>query len=38
VIRGARAVMNLATGRSVVETRPGGRVRGLFIPGQGQSQ
>lgn len=34
VIRGSRAVMDLATGRSVVETRPGGRVRGLFVPGQ----
>ncbi|MEQ8349334.1 MAG: lipopolysaccharide transport periplasmic protein LptA [Sneathiellaceae bacterium] len=38
VIRGTRAVMDLATGRSVVQTKPGGRVRGLFVPNQGQKQ
>ena len=38
VIRGARAVMDLETGRSVVQTKPGGRVRGLFIPNQKQGQ
>lgn len=38
VIRGTRAVMDLETGRSVVETKPGGRVRGLFIPNQNQGQ
>ncbi|MFC3230430.1 lipopolysaccharide transport periplasmic protein LptA [Marinibaculum pumilum] len=38
VIRGARAVMDLETGRSVVQTKPGGRVRGLFIPNQNQGQ
>lgn len=38
VIRGTRAIMDLATGRSVVQTKPGGRVRGLFVPNQGQKQ
>lgn len=32
VLRGQRAVMNLDTGRSVMETAPGGRVKGLFVP------
>lgn len=37
VIHGTRAVMNLATGRSVV-TKGGGRVHGLFVPNKKQGQ
>lgn len=38
VIRGTRAVMNLETGRSVVQNQQGGRVRGLFVPSQGEGR
>jgi lipopolysaccharide export system protein LptA len=34
ILRGNRATMNLDTGRSTMETAPGGRVRGLFVPSQ----
>lgn len=38
VTRGERVVYDLNTGIANVETKPGGRVRALFVPGSGSSE
>jgi lipopolysaccharide export system protein LptA len=35
VTRGERVVYDINTGVANVETKPGGRVRALFVPGSG---